>query len=43
MLSPAPSLVQVHICLGFTENQTDKGFEGSTPMPEKNHVLATAR
>lgn len=35
MLSPAPSLVQVHICLGFTENQTDKGFEGSTPMPEK--------
>lgn len=27
--------VQMHICLDFTKNLTDKGFEGNTPTPEK--------
>jgi len=34
-LFPSPSLVQMHRHPEFTENQTGKRFEGSTPTPEK--------
>lgn len=41
-LPPHPP-VQMHICLDFTENLTNKRLEGNTPTPEKKHMLATAR